>query len=380
MTKIVDDNGFWIFEETKITKEGVFPYFNKNIGVPEKSDDEIVWVYRPKEELDNQILLDDFHSRPIPLTDEHEMIGEDMTPPEDKGVDGNLTEVYFSPNDNSLKGKITVYSQKMQREISSGKRELSLGYFCNYEIVPGMFNGKHYDAIQRNLRPNHIALVDKGRSGSDVRVQDKAICYDSIEMELTMETKDIEHIKGLYKDLKAETFDEFKSSLMACDYEEFKEVFKEEETEDEEEKKTEDEFEEKEEKKEEEKKEEKTEDKCGTTDSADVILSLKKEIADLKATTDSLPKTLRADMSAARELADKLSNYIGTFDSSEMTCAEVASYGCKKLGLKVADTEAKAALEGYFAAAKKNDSFAMDSAFTRKSVDAVKAYKMRGNK
>ena len=385
--KEVDENGYRIYKDSKITKEGVFPYFNSSVGIEGKADDEVVYVYRPAEEISKIELIEDFNNRPIPLTDEHEMIGEGMTAPEDKGVEGTLDKVWFDSSDNSLRGNITVYSRRMQSEIDSGKKELSLGYFCQYDIEAGYFNGKRYDAIQRFIRPNHIALVEKGRSGSDVRVLDRAICYDSIETELIMETKDIEHIKGLYKDLKAETFDELKSSLMACDFDEFREIFKEED--EEEEKKTEDEEEEKasEDEDEEEKKtedeeleeEKKGEDKCGATDSADVIASLKAEIAALRSATDSLPKSLRADMKEANDLAIKLSDYVGTFDASDMTSSEVAEYGCKKLGLKVEKGMEKAALAGYLKGASKEDTFSMDSAFKEKAFNVIEAYK-RGEK
>ena len=45
------------------------------------------------------------------------------------------------------------------------------------------FEGQHYDAIQRDIIFNHIALVDEGRMGSDVRVMD-SFTFDSIK-ELT---------------------------------------------------------------------------------------------------------------------------------------------------------------------------------------------------
>lgn len=56
-----------------------------------------------------------------------------------------------------------------------------MGYFCDYELTPGTFNGIHYDAVQRNIRGNHIALVEEGRMGSDVRVMDRKITMDSIK-------------------------------------------------------------------------------------------------------------------------------------------------------------------------------------------------------
>lgn len=37
--------------------------------------------------------------------------------------------------------------------------EVSTAYFCDVEAVEGVFNGEAYTAIQRNLRPDHVALL-----------------------------------------------------------------------------------------------------------------------------------------------------------------------------------------------------------------------------
>jgi hypothetical protein len=47
-----------------------------------------------------------------------------------------------------------------------GVSELSLGYKVDLEETPGEWNGEKYDAIQRNPRINHLALVKKGRAGN----------------------------------------------------------------------------------------------------------------------------------------------------------------------------------------------------------------------
>ena len=51
-------------------------------------------------------------------------------------------------------------------------RELSLAYQYKPEFKKGTFDGKPYDFIMRNIRANHIALVEEGRAGKDVLVYD----------------------------------------------------------------------------------------------------------------------------------------------------------------------------------------------------------------
>lgn len=50
--------------------------------------------------------------------------------------------------------------------IKGGRVEISLGYDVDLEFNPGQYKGQNYDAIQRNIINNHIALVDFGRAGN----------------------------------------------------------------------------------------------------------------------------------------------------------------------------------------------------------------------
>ncbi len=60
----------------------------------------------------------------------------------------------------------------------AGRRQLSCGYTCDLERrsgvthgLEGVPDGIHFDAIQRNIRGNHVALVDSGRAGSTVQLR-----------------------------------------------------------------------------------------------------------------------------------------------------------------------------------------------------------------
>lgn len=60
----------------------------------------------------------------------------------------------------------------------AGRRQLSCGYTCALEAkpgvtqgIPGIPDGLHFDAIQRNIRGNHVALVDKARAGATVQLR-----------------------------------------------------------------------------------------------------------------------------------------------------------------------------------------------------------------
>jgi hypothetical protein len=58
-------------------------------------------------------------------------------------------------------------------DVLNGKRALSMGYECETEIAePGsVWCGMAYDCIQRNIRYNHVAIVDAARAGDAARIR-----------------------------------------------------------------------------------------------------------------------------------------------------------------------------------------------------------------
>lgn len=187
MVKEVDDNGFWRIKDNPLSKEGVFPYLGKQID-PSLEPNKIYYVYRPISELSNPETVESFNA--IPLIDEHEMIGDGFTRYDDRPAGGVIYNT--KAKDGKLLGDIRIYSEKLKNEIESGKKELSMGYSCKYEPSHGYFDGKEYDFIQTDLRGNHVALVNRGRMGSDVRVYDQKITFDTLEGIGKMEAEDKE--------------------------------------------------------------------------------------------------------------------------------------------------------------------------------------------
>jgi hypothetical protein len=67
----------------------------------------------------------------------------------------------------NLTAPIVIHDGELIDKIMrGGKRELSLGYKVDLEESPGEWNGQKYDAIQRNIRVNHLAIVQRGRAGN----------------------------------------------------------------------------------------------------------------------------------------------------------------------------------------------------------------------
>ena len=357
-SRVLDINGWAEIKDNPLSKVGVFPYLGKQIN-SDLDQDKIYFVYRPEEELSDQKTIDSF--KLLPWIDDHVMLGDPslgLTPPEKKGVHGIIGEdVHYE--DGYLKGNLKIFSEKLADLIESGKNELSIGYRCEYDMTEGSFNGQHYDAIQRNIRGNHVALVNEGRAGPDVAVLDNfKFTFDSGRIvmpdnkEETKETKDEgeqpltlqsvgDQLKSL-ADSVANLTTMFGNKSTASD----------EDTDKEKDKKAEDaepdDFVKKADVTDEDKEDDKKDDKKDGMDSK--IKSLAKDFKDLKSDTT---KIVMREISQRNALASELAKHVGVFDHAEMTPDEVAQYGIKKLGLKCKRGHEQSVLDGYLAASKK---------------------------
>lgn len=182
MAKKVDANGYWYIKHNPVSKEGVFPYLGHTIS-EDCEPNKIYKVYRPAKTLKESV--DSWDNPPKPFIDDHEMLGEGFTAIDERPVQG----IIYNPvcEDGVLYCDIAVYSEDLKHNIENGKKELSLGYFCKYRKQRGVFKGEVYDYVQEDMVGNHIALVDAGRCGSDVKVFDRKCTMDSMSLDGTFE-------------------------------------------------------------------------------------------------------------------------------------------------------------------------------------------------
>lgn len=177
MTKIIDKNSFWFIPHNPISKVGIFDYLGASIS-DECEPNKVYKVFRSGETLLKSVPTWD--NPPKPFINDHEMLGEGFTDVDDRPVQGVITNPQYE--DGVLYADITVYSEKLKEAIENGKKELSLGYFCKFEKKSGVYDGESYDYEQIDMVGNHIALVDAGRCGSDVKVFDHKCVMDSFDI------------------------------------------------------------------------------------------------------------------------------------------------------------------------------------------------------
>lgn len=146
-----------------IAKTGVFPYIRNG---------KIRREAKLPEELFSDATLDSAKLKPViedhpPLSDNDGLLNSENYRKYVKGSLGDSIEVIEKKYINATE---TVFDKSLIDTLGKGdKREVSIGFECEIDETPGVFDGEEYDVIQRNIKINHIAHVDHGRGGADVR-------------------------------------------------------------------------------------------------------------------------------------------------------------------------------------------------------------------
>ena len=159
-----DENGFLVIKDNKIAKAGVFEYLGREISdsLPET---EIYKVYRPWEELEKS--AKDFEGMPVKF-------GHEWVQPEKRDIKIGAVSGEVKLEEPYLIADIKIYDKDAIEEITNkGIVDLSPGYRAHYKQESGEYNGEKYEFKQEDIKYNHLAVVENGRSGKEVRIADE---------------------------------------------------------------------------------------------------------------------------------------------------------------------------------------------------------------
>lgn len=143
-----------------ITKTGVFEYLDdrgrvrRELRLPEE-------VFAPES-------LASFAQ--VPVTDDHPPAL--LTAKTSKEYMVGMTGENVLRDNDHVRTSLAVTHGDTIRKMEAGKQEVSCGYSCDVDETPGehpIFG--RYDAVQRNIRGNHVAIVDSARAGKSARVR-----------------------------------------------------------------------------------------------------------------------------------------------------------------------------------------------------------------
>ena len=158
--------------KSELTDEGYLKVWCKAARVGTqlytRGDGAQVREYRPEDEVSNPESLASFGMKAVTLNHPRVLLDTETTKLHQVGHAGS--QVRYS--DGFVEVALVITDQKAIDAIQRGDaQEVSAGYRVDYDPTPGVTpDGQSYDGVQRNIRVNHIAVVPKGRAGSQVRL------------------------------------------------------------------------------------------------------------------------------------------------------------------------------------------------------------------
>lgn len=164
-----DEDGRMHVETTPISKAAVNEYFGREIPDAERlglQPDRKYKLLRHPDEL--KAGADTFNNVPLMIKHIRQSAEE---PQKDKVVGSTGTDAEFDKP--HLKNSLVIWDKDAIDGIQNSKRrQLSCSYRYDADMTPGTYEGETYDGVMRNIRANHVALVEEGRAGPDVLVSD----------------------------------------------------------------------------------------------------------------------------------------------------------------------------------------------------------------
>ena len=163
------DEGYLV-DHPIVTSVGIFVYHN-----PDGSERREL---RLPEEVFAEKSLASYKGKPIIVTHDAGYVDTDNVKEESIGT--ILSEGYRDGDD--VRAEIIIHDTDSLKKYKM--RELSCGYNLRLDETPGVWEGQPYDAIQRDIEINHLALVDKARAGEQARLNIDGQGHDCMKGEM----------------------------------------------------------------------------------------------------------------------------------------------------------------------------------------------------
>lgn len=179
-SRVITPEGYLI-ADVVLCRTGIQEYHSSELeGV--QGEPRIIRVYRPASEVFAPEAVASFRLKPF-CNGHGDMINTGNIKRYQVGTIGES----LAQDGDRLVGKVVITDQATINEIQRGKTQVSCGYDADYDWTAGLTpDGIEYEAVQRNIRGNHLALVEEGRCGCQCVIKD-----GSIKLENENEVKDM---------------------------------------------------------------------------------------------------------------------------------------------------------------------------------------------
>jgi polyhydroxyalkanoate synthesis regulator phasin len=175
-SKIVEDSNEFLVVPAIIAREGVFPYPEGKAFKPAAELKEAAWT------AEGAWIVAEKHPDTVILT-----VRDD--------IKGKVENTKFCDKVNGILGNLRFFKAKCDAkfldEIKTGKRkDVSLGFFYDFDATPGKWKDQTYDFVQRNILVDHVAAgVPVGRCRSPYC----GIAVDSLIRKVALDPEETEN-------------------------------------------------------------------------------------------------------------------------------------------------------------------------------------------
>lgn len=159
--------------EVRGARTGIQEYLGREVdptGELGLRDKAIVRVYRPADEVFKRDSLASFSAAPVTIDHPSVMVTADNWRTYGVGeINGDVVR-----DGEFVRVPIIVRDAAAVAKVRSTHKQLSMGYTCTLDATPGTTpDGQTYDAVQRDVRINHIAAVPAARGGPELKISDE---------------------------------------------------------------------------------------------------------------------------------------------------------------------------------------------------------------
>lgn len=159
----------YLTANVKAARTGVQNYLGSEVGRPQMK---VVSVYRPADEVFDKKSMGSFVGKPV--TDGHPK--ERVTAKNWKEHSRGTIGEEVARDGEAIRLSIALMDADAIKKVEDNEaRELSVGYVADLDWTAGKTDdGIAYDAVQRNIYVDHLAIVPAGRAGKEFRIGDSA--------------------------------------------------------------------------------------------------------------------------------------------------------------------------------------------------------------
>lgn len=163
--QIETGEGFLICKNVPIARTGTQDYLGSELGLSGGDSGRIIAVIRSPDEVFSEAALASFEGKPVTNDHPPTLIGPDDVKTYEMGHAQNIRRGTGEWKDFMI-ADLHIHDRDLIDAIQNGKREISCGYECDYvKNADGTYS-------QKNIRGNHVAVVDRGRAGKRAAILD----------------------------------------------------------------------------------------------------------------------------------------------------------------------------------------------------------------